>query len=185
MSETYERIWLQNPNTDPENEWCGETTWCQDKINDSDVEYVRADVVESLRQQLAEQKRLTALVYQGTGMTDIDGKESAEWKEPTVEYLRQQLAECQAQNTKLSERVVGVGEIAINSVSRDRLAECQAELKQANEIMKATFMSGFNEGEKLGKRRGVLEVSIWFENETVKNYNSREIASTLRRMVGA
>jgi len=30
-------------------------------------------------------------------MTDIDGKEAAEWKEPTIESLRQQLAECQAQ----------------------------------------------------------------------------------------
>jgi hypothetical protein len=67
---------------------------------------------------------------------------------------------------------------------RQQLAECQAELKQVNESMKDAFMSGLNEGEKLGKRRGVLEVSIWFENETVKEYNSREIASTLRRMVG-
>ena len=46
-----------------------------------------------------------------------------------IASLRQQLAECQAQNAKLSERVVGVGEIAINSVSRDRLAECQAREK--------------------------------------------------------
>ena len=29
-------------------------------------------------------------------MTDIDSKESAEWKEPTIESLRQQLAESQA-----------------------------------------------------------------------------------------
>jgi hypothetical protein len=48
-----------------------------------------------------------------------------------MDQLKKQLAECQAQNAKLAERVVGVGEIAINSVSRQALAECQAQVKQA------------------------------------------------------
>jgi chromosome segregation ATPase len=53
----------------------------------------------------------------------------AESFEGSFNACEKQLSECQAQNTKLSERVVGVGEIAINSVSRDRLAECQAREK--------------------------------------------------------
>lgn len=60
VSDTYERIWLQCPNTDPENEWCGETTWCQDKINNDDVEYVRGDLVESLRQRVKELEKIEA-----------------------------------------------------------------------------------------------------------------------------
>ena len=47
-----ERIWLQ---IDPEAEqfdWWDAQTWCSDQINDTDLEYVRADAVESLRQQL-------------------------------------------------------------------------------------------------------------------------------------
>lgn len=56
-----ERIWLQ---IDPEAEqfdWWDAQTWCSDQINDTDLEYVRADVVESLRQQLeTERMRLAA-----------------------------------------------------------------------------------------------------------------------------
>jgi len=50
-------IWLQvDPDgIDPTEEFLPDgATWCKDKINDSDVEYIRADVVESLRQQLAD-----------------------------------------------------------------------------------------------------------------------------------
>lgn len=39
MPEPYSRIWLQ---WDPE----GETSWCQDKINEDDIEYVRVESVE-------------------------------------------------------------------------------------------------------------------------------------------
>ena len=34
-----EKIYLQ---IDPD-EWIGGTTWCEDRINDSDIEYIRAD----------------------------------------------------------------------------------------------------------------------------------------------
>ncbi len=37
-----ERIWLQS------DEEHGEPTWCEDKINDDDVEYIRADVYAQL-----------------------------------------------------------------------------------------------------------------------------------------
>ena len=45
---TPERIWLQEPkdcDDDDWNEWQDVITWCADKINDSDVEYVRADTI--------------------------------------------------------------------------------------------------------------------------------------------
>lgn len=49
MADAPERIWLQRPCRDPENEWFGEVTWCGDKINDDDTEYVRADEVQRQR----------------------------------------------------------------------------------------------------------------------------------------
>jgi hypothetical protein len=77
-----ETIWLQvDPDgTDPTEEFLPDgATWCQDKINGSDVEYVRADVVESLRQQLAEcqadNKRLrdTLGLWWGASEEDFEG----------------------------------------------------------------------------------------------------------------
>ena len=43
MNEVPERIWLQSDD-DPESDWFAEliVTWCQDKINDEDVEYILA-----------------------------------------------------------------------------------------------------------------------------------------------
>jgi len=43
----HERIWLQT-----EHEATGEMTWCEDKINDDDVEYVRADKVADLEKTI-------------------------------------------------------------------------------------------------------------------------------------
>lgn len=40
----HKRIWLQN-NPDED------TTWCQDKINDEDIEYTRADLYASLERR--------------------------------------------------------------------------------------------------------------------------------------
>lgn len=34
----HDRIWLQSEDD------CHEVTWCQDKINDDDVEYIRLDL---------------------------------------------------------------------------------------------------------------------------------------------
>lgn len=60
-----ENIWLQ---IDPEAEqfdWWDAQTWCSDQINDTDLEYVRADVVESPRQQLAaKQAEVDALMLE-------------------------------------------------------------------------------------------------------------------------
>lgn len=39
MKPDHERIWLQPGAGD-----CGETTWCQDRIHDDDIEYIRADI---------------------------------------------------------------------------------------------------------------------------------------------
>lgn len=46
-----QRIWLQQEEPAPFNEH-SEVTWCQDKINQHDVEYVRVDLYNSLRAQL-------------------------------------------------------------------------------------------------------------------------------------
>jgi hypothetical protein len=45
MSDAPERIWLQWE------EDFGESTWCQDPINDEDVEYVRADLIAAQLQE--------------------------------------------------------------------------------------------------------------------------------------
>lgn len=47
----YDEIWLQCPNRDSMSEWYGEATWAEDKINDDDTKYIRADIAESLKQQ--------------------------------------------------------------------------------------------------------------------------------------
>jgi hypothetical protein len=46
MAEPPDRIWLQRDDG-PDFEW----TWCSDKINDEDVEYIRADRVAELIRQ--------------------------------------------------------------------------------------------------------------------------------------
>jgi len=53
MSEStkYDAIYLQMCD-DENSEWCDTVTWCQDRVHDSDVKYIRDDLVESLRQQL-------------------------------------------------------------------------------------------------------------------------------------
>jgi hypothetical protein len=48
-STKHDRIFLQVCD-DPDNDWVGEVTWCEDRIHDEDVEYIRADLVN---QQLA------------------------------------------------------------------------------------------------------------------------------------
>ena len=102
----------------------------KNRIHDSHMDNERlmdeaANEIELLRQQVKEMQHAQAGFMHISDMRQamIDtADENA--------TLRQQLAECQAQSTKLSERVVGVGEIAINSVSRDRLAECQAKVQK-------------------------------------------------------
>ncbi len=57
MSEStkHDRIFLQVCDDD-DSEWVGEVTWCEDRIHDEDVEYIRADLVE---QKLAATEALT------------------------------------------------------------------------------------------------------------------------------
>lgn len=42
-----ETIYLQVCD-DTMSEWCGEITWCEDRVHEGDVKYIRADVVEKL-----------------------------------------------------------------------------------------------------------------------------------------
>ena len=54
MDNAPERIWLQ---------WedhAGESTWCQDPINDEDVKYVRADLIEAQLQEARAVLRIIA-----------------------------------------------------------------------------------------------------------------------------
>ena len=49
--EAPKQIWLQEPNDcddDDWNEWQDVVTWCADKINDTDIKYVRADRYDAL-----------------------------------------------------------------------------------------------------------------------------------------
>jgi len=56
MTETtrHDRIFLQVCDDD-DSEWCGEVTWCAERIHPEDVKYIRADLVE--QQLAASQKR--------------------------------------------------------------------------------------------------------------------------------
>lgn len=55
-----ETIWLQiDPEAEQFDGWDAQT-WCSDQINDTDLKYVRTDVVEELRQQLAERDAYVA-----------------------------------------------------------------------------------------------------------------------------
>ena len=57
MHNAPERIYLQiDPDaTDPTDEFLFDgVTWCQDKVNETDVEYVRADEIDRLRAEVAE-----------------------------------------------------------------------------------------------------------------------------------
>ena len=90
MHKAHEKIYLQ---VDPDGESCDpeqydledDCTWCKDQINENDVAYIRADLVETLR------KRNDDLV---TGLEACD--------EP-VESLRQQLADMTTHNVMLRE----------------------------------------------------------------------------------
>ncbi|MBK6587958.1 MAG: hypothetical protein IPG22_06545 [Acidobacteria bacterium] len=66
MSEStkHDAIYLQVCD-DEDSEWLGHVTWCQDRVHESDVKYIRADLVESLRQQLsAAQARIDELMLE-------------------------------------------------------------------------------------------------------------------------
>ena len=53
MSEStkHDEIYIQLSD-DPEVEWVGEFAWCADRTHEEDVKYIRADLVESLSQQI-------------------------------------------------------------------------------------------------------------------------------------
>jgi hypothetical protein len=58
----HERIWLQYHDEDGEpNDYGESVTWCKDKINDTDVEYVRADAAVAQSKEIRE--LVEALMY--------------------------------------------------------------------------------------------------------------------------
>ncbi|MDH3671722.1 MAG: hypothetical protein OES46_11220 [Gammaproteobacteria bacterium] len=69
MTEPYRKIWLQvEPGGErPEHAdlWdLAETTWCQHRLNDGDIEYIRADLIKPMfsREQALEIERLEAII---------------------------------------------------------------------------------------------------------------------------
>ena len=121
------------------------------KRNATDEEDDALDEILSLRQQLAKcQVQVTELaeMFARCAQKRIEDEQQlaecqkqhelvTSWLNPT----RQQLLECQAQNTKLSKRVVGVGEIAINSVSRDALDTLKLQWKREALLEAAEYLA--------------------------------------------
>jgi len=82
MSDAPKRIWLQWDGSADEDEvgepYPPEVTWCQDRVFDRDVEYVRADEIERLKAELqltrgamvADDERLRAAAVKA-GVTDF------------------------------------------------------------------------------------------------------------------
>jgi len=67
-----DRIFLQICEDD-DSEWLGEVTWCQDRVNPEDVEYIRADLVE---QKLTAKDALLQQAYDAIETIDKVAKES-------------------------------------------------------------------------------------------------------------
>ena len=90
----YKKIWLQIE-TDPESEWCDEVivTWCQDQIDEDDVEYVIATKYAELE---AENEQLKIII------NDI---------------LAERVKELEADNERL-QRVAKVAGDVFNTASR-------------------------------------------------------------------
>ena len=74
-------IWLQvDPEGDGPGEWDthSDATWCVDKINNNDIEYVRADLIEDIERQ--RDKLLTIcqnVVDRGIGASDVKAMKEA------------------------------------------------------------------------------------------------------------
>jgi hypothetical protein len=87
-----ERIWLQD--LDGDGDYRGEVTWCKDKINDTDTEYIRSDVVnerpglvERVRKLEAALERIRIMAREKTGPTaeaiEIEADNALTDKEPS------------------------------------------------------------------------------------------------------
>ena len=86
-----ETIWLQiDPEAKQFDGWDAQT-WCSDQINDTDLEYVRVDVVESMRQQLAERDNQVARLREV--MTQIADRLDAQQQPFSAQALREALAD--------------------------------------------------------------------------------------------
>lgn len=48
----FEEIYLQSE--DDSFDWLDGTTWCQDRVNETDVKYIHSDVVDKLKKELEE-----------------------------------------------------------------------------------------------------------------------------------
>jgi hypothetical protein len=106
--------------------------------------------------------------------------------------LIKQLAECQAKNAKLAERVVGVGEIAINSVSRQALAECQAREKVLRDALEyvnpqsrnaalamPSDSTALDELKRQWQREALVNIAVAVKEMGVFNYSVESIVEEI------
>ena len=119
------------------------------------------------------------LLYGCDEMTDIDGKEAAEWKEPTVESLRQQLAECQAREKVLRDAFAcHINASTIYSITDDvRIAQEALALPSDSTALETML--------KAAKREALLEAASAIEKDADRvgtAWVSGLHADTIRRM---
>ena len=86
-----EKIYLQVDGDsigDSYEDWDGTCTWCQHRINDTDVEYVEASKIKALEQQLAEAEDKLKLIITYSGKVTPERQYLAEVVEYAKMYFR-------------------------------------------------------------------------------------------------
>ena len=124
MNEVPERIWLQSDD-DPESDWFAEliVTWCQDKINDEDVEYILATKYAEME---AENERLRKKLHDILLVDTTDGMTASEWVDRTAK------AESQLSQLRAATADANVG-FMIQNKALKKANEQVAQLRKALE----------------------------------------------------
>ena len=74
--------------------WMPEVTWCEDKINDDDIEYIRADRVIQIRDALEKATgRIATLPPDSMGITYTDEKQMLYIRNELLKEMGQVLAD--------------------------------------------------------------------------------------------
>lgn len=122
-STKHDAIYLQLCD-DEDSEWFDTVTWCQDRVHESDVKYIRADLVESLRQQLILKEHQYDVM-----------KASAEVLAEQCDKMRQQLSTLKAELKCIGEAIddprtdltMTMSEVIVDQ--KQQLAAAQEELE--------------------------------------------------------
>lgn len=113
---------------------CGEVTWCEDKINDDDTEYIKMSAYKELEKRIAELEAYSDKLAAGLPMLpkDIENIRQAN------ESMAKRIAELEAERSELEAEIEN--ETWVNGF-RERIAELELEVDSkvsAWEIMKNT-----------------------------------------------